>query len=96
MDACELSFLVNAVSNAIACDLTDDDLDLAAIIFTQIGYTLTTIAIQRDFLSRRVVGSSLAAEAAEEGIAAEGIGLTAERFAARGISARGIAGRGGR
>ncbi|MDR1630953.1 MAG: hypothetical protein LBS36_12205 [Oscillospiraceae bacterium] len=96
MDACELSFLVNAISNAIACDLNDDDLDLAAIIFTQIGYTLTTIAIQRDFLSKRNGGTSLAADAAEEGIAAEDIGLTAERIATRGIAARNIVGRAGR
>ena len=38
---------VTALANALACQLSDNDLALAITIFSQIGTTLATIAAQR-------------------------------------------------
>lgn len=47
MNPCELTASVTALANAIACQLSDDDLGLAAAVFTQLGDTLATLAVQR-------------------------------------------------
>ena len=47
MKALELTAAVTAIANAIACDLTVNELALAAGVFVQIGDTLATIAATR-------------------------------------------------
>lgn len=47
MNACELTASITAVANAIACKFNDDDLGILALILTQLGDTLATIAAQR-------------------------------------------------
>lgn len=47
MNPCQLTMSVTALANSIACDLSDEDLELAAAIFSQLGDTLATIAVQR-------------------------------------------------
>lgn len=49
MNACELTFAVNALANTIAQCLSDDELGLLGSILSQLGDTLTTISIQRGF-----------------------------------------------
>lgn len=48
-----LTFSITAISNAIAENLSDDDLNLIGAAFTQMGDTLTTISIQRDIFKNR-------------------------------------------
>ena len=47
MNALELSALVTALANAIACNLSPSEIALIASIFVQLGDTLATIAAQR-------------------------------------------------
>ena len=47
MNPCELTALVTALANALACRLGDADLNLLALILTQLGDTLGTITAQR-------------------------------------------------
>ncbi|MGN0180251.1 MAG: DUF6774 domain-containing protein [Monoglobaceae bacterium] len=47
MNSCELTVSITALANTIACDLSDDELGLLGTVFTQLGDTLTTIAVQR-------------------------------------------------
>lgn len=47
MNASELTASITAVANAIACKFNDDDLGILALILTQLGDTLATIAAQR-------------------------------------------------
>ncbi len=47
MNACELTASITAAANAIACKFNDDDLGILALILTQLGDTLATIAAQR-------------------------------------------------
>ena len=47
MNALELSTLVTALANAIACNLSPSEIALIASIFVQLGDTLATIAAQR-------------------------------------------------
>ena len=47
MNPCELTASVTALANAIACDLTEDELNLLGAILTQLGDTLMTIATHR-------------------------------------------------
>lgn len=47
MNACELTLSITLLANAIASKVTDDELELLAVIFTQLGDTLTTISVQR-------------------------------------------------
>ena len=53
MNPCELTASITALANAIACQLSDDDLELAAAIFTQLGDTLATISIQRSLCNKK-------------------------------------------
>lgn len=47
MNACELTASITAVANALACRLSDDELNLLGATLTQLGDTLATIATQR-------------------------------------------------
>lgn len=53
MNPCELTMSVTALANSIACQLSDDDLELAAVVFSQLGDTLATISVQRSRCSRK-------------------------------------------
>jgi len=48
MNALELTSVINTLANAIACNLTSDELSLAAALFTQLGDTMAVISIQKD------------------------------------------------
>lgn len=52
MNACELTASVTAIANALACRLTEDELNLLGAALTQLGDTLITIATQRSICSR--------------------------------------------
>lgn len=47
------TFSVTALANAIACRLNDDELSLFAVMVTQLGDTLETIAVQRALCEKR-------------------------------------------
>ncbi len=47
MNACELTASITAIANAMACKFNDDELGILALILTQLGDTLATIAAQR-------------------------------------------------
>lgn len=47
MNSCELTTAVTAISNALSCRLSIDELTLLGAVFTQLGDTLTTIATQK-------------------------------------------------
>ena len=47
MTPCELTASVTAVANALACRLSEDELNLLGVILTQLGDTLFTIATHR-------------------------------------------------
>lgn len=47
MNACELTASITAVANWLACQLSQDDLELLAVSLTQLGDTLSTIATQK-------------------------------------------------
>lgn len=47
MDPCELSLSVAALGNAISAKCSLTDIQLLALVFTQLGDTLATIAFQR-------------------------------------------------
>lgn len=52
MNPCELTTGVTALANVLANSLTDDELELVAALFMQLGDTLATIAVQRSICSR--------------------------------------------
>lgn len=50
MDVCNplaLTTGINTLAVTLACQLGDEELELAAAVLTQLGDTLTTIAVQR-------------------------------------------------
>ena len=47
MNPCELTAMITALANAIACDRTVEELNLLGVTFTQLGDTLITIATQK-------------------------------------------------
>ncbi|MBR5614061.1 MAG: hypothetical protein IKT39_05050 [Clostridia bacterium] len=49
MNSCELTASVTAIANAVACDLSNAEITLLAAILVQLGDTLATIAVQREF-----------------------------------------------
>ena len=55
MNALELTSSITALANAIACQISDDELDLRAAVFTQLGDTLATISVQRDICEKKEV-----------------------------------------
>lgn len=52
MNPCELTAGVTALANVLANGLSDEKLGLAAAIFTQLGDTLATIAVQRSICGK--------------------------------------------
>lgn len=48
MNPCELAFSVTAAAATFAEQLSDDDLELWASVFVQLGDTMATIALQRE------------------------------------------------
>lgn len=47
MNSCELTASVTALANALACRLTDDELNILSAVLVQLGDTITTIVTQR-------------------------------------------------
>ena len=47
MNACELTAAITALANYLACQLTEDELNLLGVTLTQLGDTLLTIATQK-------------------------------------------------
>ena len=47
MNPCELTASITALANSMACKLSVDELSLWGAVFTQLGDTLTTIAVQK-------------------------------------------------
>lgn len=47
MNACEWTASITAIANTLACQLTQDELNLLGVTLTQLGDTLLTIATQR-------------------------------------------------
>lgn len=52
MNSCELTASITAVANALACKLTEDELNLLGAILTQLGDTLVTIATHRSICTQ--------------------------------------------
>ncbi len=55
MNTCQLTTFVTALANFLACRLTDDELNMLAVITTQLGDTLDTIATQREICNNKPV-----------------------------------------
>ena len=53
MNPCELTASLTAVANAIACRLSTEELTLLGVVLTQLGDTLTTIAVGREVCEKR-------------------------------------------
>ena len=51
VNSCELTASITAVANALACKLSEDELNLLGVTLTQLGDTLLTIATQRSICS---------------------------------------------
>lgn len=47
MDSCELTASITAVANMLACNLTQNELNLMSAVLSQLGDTLATIAAHR-------------------------------------------------
>ena len=52
MNACELTASITAIANWLACQLTQDELELLGVSLTQLGDTLLTIATQKSLCSK--------------------------------------------
>ena len=48
-DPLALTTAINSLAVAIACQLSDNELDMVAAIFNQLGDALETISAQREF-----------------------------------------------
>jgi len=47
-----LTFTITTIANLLSENLSDDELNLVAASFTQLGDTLTTISVQRSFYNK--------------------------------------------
>ena len=47
MNGCELTATITAIANWLACQLSQEDLELLGVSLTQLGDTLLTIVTQR-------------------------------------------------
>ena len=47
MNPCELTASVTALANVIACQLSEDELNILGVVLTQLGDTLLTIATHK-------------------------------------------------
>ncbi len=52
VNSCELTASITALANALACKLTEDELNLLGVTLTQLADTLFTIATQRSICNR--------------------------------------------
>jgi hypothetical protein len=57
MDPTALTSLVTALANWLYCRVDEEDLAVCAAIFTQLGDTLATLAVQKDYLEQRCLDS---------------------------------------
>ena len=48
MNPCQLTASITAFANTLACQLTEEELNLLGVVLTQLGDTLLTIATQRN------------------------------------------------
>lgn len=53
VNSCELTASITAIANALACKLTEDELNLLGVTLTQLADTLLTIATKRSICSRK-------------------------------------------
>ncbi|MGN0636543.1 MAG: DUF6774 domain-containing protein [Acutalibacteraceae bacterium] len=53
MNPLEWTASITAIANALACELTDDELNLLGASLTQLADTLFTIAAQRQLCSQK-------------------------------------------
>ncbi|HML37714.1 MAG TPA: hypothetical protein PKA19_09890 [Bacillota bacterium] len=61
MDPCELAMFITASAVVIARNISDDELDVLALAFTQLGDTLATISAQRQILEKNGTDGQVAA-----------------------------------
>ena len=47
MNSCTLTASITALANTLACQLTEDELNLLGVVLTQLGDTILTIATHR-------------------------------------------------
>ena len=47
MNSCQLTASITAIANTLACQLTEEELNLLGVVLTQLGDTLLTITTQR-------------------------------------------------
>ena len=52
MNPCELSATITAIANWLACQLTEDELNLLGVSLTQLGDTLLTIAAHQEICGK--------------------------------------------
>lgn len=52
MNSCELTASITAIANALACRLTEDELNLLGVALNQLGDTLLTIATHRSVCTK--------------------------------------------
>ena len=52
MNACELTATITAIANWLACQLSQEDLELLGVSLTQLGDTLLTIVTQRSICGK--------------------------------------------
>jgi|GEM_PF-1422381 len=57
MNQVELTASVTAIGNALACQLSDDQLELASAVFTLLGDTLAAISVMRGFCAKNNSGA---------------------------------------
>lgn len=53
MNSCELTASVTAIANTLACQLTEDELNLLGLTLTLLADTLLTIATHRNVCNRK-------------------------------------------
>ena len=53
VNSCGLTASITAIANALACKLTEDELNLLGVTLTQLADTLLTIATKRSICSRK-------------------------------------------
>lgn len=58
MNYCQLTAFVTGIANYISARLSDDDVNLLGAVFSQLGDTLETIAVQRSICGTNNSGAS--------------------------------------
>ena len=53
MNSCELTATITAIANWLACQLTEDELNLLGVSLTQLGDTLLTIVTQKSICCKK-------------------------------------------